>query len=281
MYGNIQPRVLMENKHLLGADGLLQRFIPGLLDPSKSGKPNLSMPSCLTYAPQWESALRLIATLPAQTYTLSPAAHATFDAFTSWYWQNSRDERITGTTDEYMTAYGKLEGTALRFALVLHVLTSPYASEVSDDTMRAAVRFIRSYVIPAIRYLYSEIAGLTEGSIELWMIKHIVQISDNLTVTLRDLKRSAKRPLELIPVGQHNDAILNAVQPLVDMGWLIQTDERKTGATWAINPTIQHAEATYRRQVIDAKQRILDGIHEAATAKGYDSPRKIARGNTG
>jgi hypothetical protein len=106
MYGNIQPRVLMENKHLLDADGLLQRFIPGLLDPNKSGPPDLTMPASLTYQPQWESVLRLIAELPAQTYYLSPAAKSTFEQFLQWYWQNSKDERITGTTDQYMTAFG-------------------------------------------------------------------------------------------------------------------------------------------------------------------------------
>jgi hypothetical protein len=77
--------------------------------------------------------------------------------------------------------------------------------------------------------------------------------------------------------------MVEALIPLEQLGWIICTDPNRNARsrTYAINPTIQHSESAYRERVIQARQEIQDSIHEAATAKGYDIPRKLVRGATG
>jgi len=278
IYGNIQPQVFKQNLASLAADGLLQRFIPAILrgNKTKLGNP---VPEYMTSAQAWENTLRLVYALPPQTYRMSPQAYEAYREFQSWYEGAKRDERLLNASSEYMTAFGKLEGTAGRLILMMHLMESPFSPYVNVEVVHRVVHIVRGYIIPAFRYALGELAGVLDDSFDQWMTDYIIQVSsDTQTVDLRSLKRSARRQLEGKNEWQKDQMVLDAMHTLEKAGWVLQIDEKmnKHQVVWAINPSIAGMFREYREKVVKAKQRHADYIYRYATAQGKE--RKFVKG---
>jgi hypothetical protein len=278
IYGNIQPQVFKQNLASLAADGLLQRFIPAILrgNKTKLGNP---VPEYMTSSRAWENTLRLVYALPPQTYRMSPQAYEAFRDFQSWYEGAKRDERLLNASSEYMTAFGKLEGTAGRLILMMHLMESPFSPHVDVEVVHRVVHIVRGYIIPAFRYALGELAGVLDDSFDQWMTDYIIQVSsDTQTVDLRSLKRSARRQLEGKNEWQKDQMVLDAMHTLERAGWVLQIDEKmnKHQVVWAINPSIAGMFREYREKVVKAKQRHADYIYRYATAQGKE--RKFVKG---
>lgn len=237
------------------------------------------MPDCMTSAAAWENTLRLTYSLPPQTYQLSFEAYVAYREFQAWYEDAKQDERVLDSGDEYMTAFGKLEGLAGRLMLLFHIMESPFMPQVSADIVHRVVSLIRGYVIPAYRYALGEVGGTMANDFDQWMIAHIIQISSDVqTVTLRDLKKSARRPLDGKTDWQKEQAVMDAMLTLEQSGWAVQVENElnKKRVTWAINPSLSTMFKDYRQDVLKAKQRHADYIYRYAIDKGKE--RKIIKG---
>lgn len=266
IYGNIQPAVFKANLASLAADGMLQRFIPAILrgDKTKLGHP---VPEAFTSAAAWENVLRLVYSLPVQTYRLSESSYSAFREYQAWYEQAKQDERLMLSNDTFMTAYGKLEGTAGRLILLFHVIENPFSPVVDVNLVHKVVDLVRTYLIPAYRYALGEVGGV--DSYDQWVADWIIQHYDQQSVTLSDIKRGARRPLEGKNIWLQDQMTLNAMHNLELAGWVIRTDdgtgEHKHHAHWSINPDLGARFADYRKKVILAKQRLKNKILERAT----------------
>ena len=282
IYGNIQPQVFKANLINLSADGLLQRFIPAVLRGSatKRGEP---VPEYLTHAAQWEQTLRIVYSLPESTYKLSPEAYQAYRDFQTWYEEAKQDERLLNSGEAYMTAFGKLEGTAGRLILIMHVIEAPFSPTVSADIVRRVVDLVRGYIVPAFRYSLGEIGGAVDNSFDQWLVDHIIHIApDQQIVNLRGLKRSARRPLEGKTEWQKQQTISDAMDVLEQARWVVRIEDEpnKQHIVWGINSSIATMFADYRVSVIKAKQRHADYIYRIAAAMP-DSKykgRKLVRG---
>lgn len=266
IYGNIQPRVFRDNMAALSADGLLQRFIPAILrdDKTRLGNP---VPEYLTTAAAWENTLRMVYAVPAQTYKLSPEAYVVFRAFQSWYEDAKHDERLLHSGDTFMTAFGKLEGTAGRLILLFHVTDSPFTTLVPADVVHRVIRFVKSYLIPAYRYAFNEVSGTS--NFDQWVTDYIIHYCDHDHITMSEIKRGARRQIDGISPWQADQMVLGAMQMLEVSGWVMRMDDgtRETQhfAQWAINPALVTQFKDYRERVIKAKQRQLDDIYKLST----------------
>lgn len=260
IYGNIQPRVLRESMAALSADGLLQRFIPVVLDGSLTRKPE-AIPAYMRNDGEWSQALRAIFSLPAMTYRLTPEAASVYSDFQDWYAMRRQDERLLQSDESFMTAFGKLEGLTGRIALIFHLIEAPFEPYLNADLMRRAVTFAKAYIVPALRAALCDIGG--SSSLERWVHDWIIQHADKQTVTMSDIKRAARRQLDHIHPNQHEARVMVAMIPLEDAGYILRLDDMSTThrAQWAINPALADQHADYRRQVIEAKQRQLDEIY--------------------
>jgi hypothetical protein len=270
IYGNIQPRVLRDAMSVLSADGLLQRFIPVVLDGSLTRKPE-PIPPYMQNTGAWGNALRVIFSLPAMTYQLTPDAFTLYRAFQDWYSTKRQDERLLQSDESFMTAFGKLEGLTGRVALVFHMLTSPFDLQVSADTMQRAITLAKAYIVPALRAALCDIGATS--SLERWVHDWIIQHADKQTITLSDIKRAARRQLEHIHTNQHDARMMLALIPLEDADYIVRIDDMSTThrVQWAINPALITQHETYRRQVIDARQRQIDEIYKLSP----NEPRKV------
>ena len=278
IYGNIQPQVFKQNVAALSADGMLQRFIPGILRGSKTKLGN-PIPEYMTSAAAWENVLRLTFSLGEQTYRLSPEAFDVYREFQAWYEEAKQDERIMDSGTEYMTAFGKLEGLAGRLILLFHVIEAPFTNQVNASVVERVIDLVRGYIIPAYRYALGEVGGVIQNDFEKWVVEYVIQNSaDMQMLDLRSLKRSARRPLEGKTEWQKDQAVLDAMLVLEQAGWAIQIegDLNKRKVTWAINPGLPTMFKEYRTDVVKAKQRHADYIYRYAYDKGKD--RKLVKG---
>lgn len=277
VYGNIQPTVFYQNVASLSADGLLQRFLPAVLTAENT---RLGNPSAQTQASKdaWENLLRLVYALPAQTYQLSFGAYAEFRQFQEWYEEAKARERLLHSGDTFMTAFGKLEGTVGRLALLFHVMESPFQAYVDPSVIIRAVNIAKQYLIPAYRYAFGEVGGTS--SFEQWLADYIIQYSDKRTLTLSEIKRSARRPLEGMNIWTQDQFVLNGMYILEQANWVKRLDdgseETRHHAEWAINPALINEFRDHRKKVIKAKQEILDMIYDK---QPVNKPRTIVHGN--
>ncbi len=271
VYGNIQPAVLRQSVEYLASDGLLQRFVPGILDTTRTrrGEPGP------TAGPQeWEQIVRLVHSLPTSTYTLSPEAFDLFRQFQLWFEQSKRDEVTLQSDDSYLTAYGKLEGTTARITLLWHLIEAPFSTVVQADTLARAIRFTREYLIPALRYTLSHIT--TSEPFDAWVRDYLLYHCEGReSITLSDIRRGARRQLEAIrsPAVQ-DQMVLEAMEPLERAGWVIKSEGTSVRSVqWAINPAVAQAFADQRRKIVLARQRQQDERTRIAKL-----PRRIVAG---
>lgn len=267
IFGNIQPRVFQGNVEALSKDGLVQRFIPVVLrsDKTKLGNP---VPDYMTCRAQYEQMIRVIYGLPALTYQLSDDALAVYRSFQEWYEQAKRDERTVRSSDTFMTAFGKLEGLVGRLALVFHVIEDPYSLSVSAALMQRTISFVKTYVIPTLRYTHDgDLGGVS--SFDLWLADHVIHNADKQMLTLSDIKHSARRQLKGSNTWSADQMVLGGMMTLEQAGWVIRMDDRTQEhrhiAQWGINPDLLREFAAHREAVMKAKQRQLDEIYKLST----------------
>jgi len=280
IYCNVQPQVFRKVLSNLSSDGLMQRFIPMTLRPSKTrlGNPVPGWSSC---KPIWDHLIRQVHATGERHYTLSESAYSAFREFQQWYESSKHDERLIRSPVEFMTAFGKLEGLTGRLALVLHMIEDRDSSQVSADIMHRVISLVQGFIIPSFRYCYSDIGGLTEESHEYWITAHILQIANEGTVSLSDIKRSGRRqwgdmrPLDL------DQLVRDVMAELEGRHWVAVVEDNRKSTVWAINPNLVEQFKHQRQRIISVKQEIKDKMRQHAESLGRDTEgdaRYLARG---
>ena len=277
VFGNIQPRVFKDNLPSLSADGLLQRFIPAVLRKHSWGIGE-EIPEYMTGAAAWENTLRMVFALPPTLYKLSPDAYTVFREFQQWYDSAKQDEYLLMSNDTFMTAFGKLEGTVGRLALVFHVMEQPFSTTVSVDIMSRVVELVKTYIVPAFRYALGELSGT--DLFDQWVADYIIHYYDKGAITMSEIRRSARRQIDGKSVWVQDQMILSAMHTLEQANWVMRADDGKREnqhyAEWMINPTLAERFADHRKKVIVAKQRQREFIYKlspnpAQPVYGYES----------
>jgi len=194
-------------------------------------------------------------------YDMTPEAKALFRDFSAWYLVLRRAEMLLNAADTYMTALGKIEGTCLRMALIFHILEDRKSHYLTAKTMQAAINVMKQFFIPSMKYSFAEVAE-QKNTLAEWVTDHIIQIAGiKSTVTLGDLKRSARRK-----IGDMNEMSVNAelymiMGDLCDANYVILVDETNPRApVWAVNPDIAITFADHRKAIIAAKQQVRDNF---------------------
>jgi len=282
IYGNMQPKVFRDNITGLSKDGLLQRFIPVVLDGTKTKLGN-PIPDTLSSRGQYDQMIRVTYGLPAMTYQLSPEAFTEYREFQRWYESAKQDERLLQSSDTFMTSFGKLEGLAGRVALVWHVMDHPYDLQVSGATMRRVVRFIKEFMIQTLRYSFGgELGGAS--SFDQWMTDYIIQHCDKPSLSLSDIKAGARRQMGSVNTWGASEMIFASMSTLVDAGWVARMDdgskEHQHQALWAINPSLMVSFRAHRTKVIALKQVRLTETYKLSS-RNKDHGEHRAYGFTG
>lgn len=269
-YCNVQPQVFRRVLPNLSSDGLMQRFIPMTLRPSKTrlGNPVPAWSSC---KPTWDHMIRQLHATGERHYTLSESAYSVFREFQQWYESSKFDERLIRSPVEFMTAFGKLEGLAGRLALVLHMIEDRDSAVVGVDIMRRVIALVRDFIIPSFRYCYSDIGGLAEESHEYWITAHILQIANEGTVSLSDIKRSGRRQWGDMRHLDLDQLVRDTMAELEARQWVAVVEDNRKSTIWAINPSLVEHFKDQRQRIIAIKQEIKDKMRQHAESLGRDT----------
>lgn len=245
-YGNVQPDVLHGNTLLMSEDGLLQRFIPVPINPAlfKKGK---ATPASTWNVNEYESMIRLIATLPKQDVRLSPEAQVIFDEFMDWHFDTQAELRHIDLSKTFMSTFAKYTGMSLRIALLFHMMETPFSNMVTADVMTRAIRVIREYCVPATAYALKEIGGL--DTFDRWLTDYVCDVAGHQTeLALPDIIRSAKKLLGKMPAWQQDRQVAESMQVLQNRNWVaIKPDHpNKKTTVWVIEPTLVKSFEAHR-----------------------------------
>lgn len=259
--GNIQPRVLSNTLESLCEDGLMQRFIPVLLR-SKLTKKGNPIPKEFSTAGLWNSKIKELFVLSDNKYKLSTEAWTEYEVFQDWYYKTRTEERIIRADPDYLNAFGKLEGQVARLILVFHLIEDPLSLHVPPERVARVVQIAKTFLVPSLRYLYNEIGGKDTHTLDGWITSHVIALAGKQdTLSLRDLKRSARRKMTHILKYQQDQAIRDAMAPLEGWKWveIVEDDPRKGRLVWKVNPRLAEMYTEYRKEVARIKEEQSHG----------------------
>jgi len=280
IYGNVQPPVLAKALESLSEDGMMQRFLFGVLRPTHTRKPK-PIPPMLSHEAQWNRMLRGIASMPPMAYKLSPSAQKVFDRFQDWYLDYINKERLYRSSRLITSALGKSEGTVGRLALVMHMIESPWNIEVSGELMANACDLYADYFMSSLKYVVNELTPDKTNSIEAWVRRHILVASGlNDKLTTSDIISSSRRLWDKHTKPHEKTQIINSLLSGMELsGWVqmiaLESDSRRSHWVWAINPKPSQVYAEQRVRIIAEQQEVLDNLRETS---GGRIPRRFAKG---
>ena len=266
IFGNLQPQLYKKYLAAMTDDGLLQRFIPAVLRNDRSELSN-PLPDMFSNRREYETMLRQIYATPTMTYKLDSKAYEAYREFQVWYEEMKRDERIVGASSSYLQAFGKLEGTLGRIALVMHLIESPGLQTIGLQTIQNAVKFVKGYVIPIYRFTLGDDGGFGDGALHQKAIEWVLYHSERTDFGIADIRKGLRRWLEDVPLHQRHAAIHDAVANLESMGWVTIINDHYTRASWAIHPGVKTVFADHRKELIRAKQRLKNKFNEYTNAQ--------------
>lgn len=275
IYGNVQPKVLHDALGPLTIDGLMQRFIPITLRTAHTslGEP---IPAVFSEHSIWDQTIRDVHQLVPRTYTLSKGAYEHFRKFQGWHLKRLKEDSTIATHEDYQTALGKLVGQIGRLTLICHAIEAPHEQEVSQDLMARMIQIGKDFIVPSIRYVYSHLNS--QDHFEYWLMNHILAYATRKTIKRSEIRRSAVRQFEGLPLWQKNQKIEDAMETLTSMNWVIKINDSFHQTEWAINPNLSSYFNSQRREVLRIRQSRLDENRRIAMKSGKFVKRRFYPG---
>lgn len=284
LYGNCQPEVFRRNVGEGASDGLIQRFMPVLLDAGKNRMWQQPVPHHESFASEYDTLIRRTFTLPVFEYEMMPEAMQLFREFSAWILHFRSLERILEQSSAYNTAIGKAEGNCARIILLFHLILEPYSPFVSADTAARAIALYQEFMLPSLRYVFLEMAQ-QRSKIGEMVLDYVIQNSAvKPVVTMGDLRRAVRHGDIQSTPQRVDEEILMAMDELIgrELAWIHQGHPRNP--TFAINSTVSIVFAERRKELIVARQDRVDRFRQnfknrtghlptVRNAPGYDELR--------
>lgn len=268
IYGNVQPDVFTQYAPKMAQDGMLQRFIP-VVSQSRSEEQQFGedIPEFMQSKSQYESLMRLLLSIEPREYRLSHEADEKFADFRRWFYAQLTDYQLMQMSEDFLSAYCKLEGTCGRIALIMHMCEHPYDAEVGVNIMLRAIAITRDYIVQSLRYTLAE-AGIE--SFDKWVVTWLAtRAVDYDSFTLGDLRASARKQLRDMTPWAQDQRILLALMAPEERGFCKRIDDGSLmhagRAQWALNKEIVKRNEKWIKRIVEAKVRDMQYMYRLST----------------
>ena len=253
LLGGIQPARLAE-LHGLTSDGLLQRFIPVVMGPSK-----LAEDQACDDAAYKRLVHELISAKPRR-FVFDDDALLVMNLLRREL--HDLEQASGGLADGFQAFVGKLIGLSGALAIILHMAADPQANvgrNIDAETVSHVRNIMLNFILPHAFEFYRTAESTTNGD-RLKRLASWVLTSNQTTIKARDVIRNVAclRELSLFKLNEQ-------ISPLVAAGWLDPVDRTPVNREWRINPNVAHQFA---------KQREIEDKRKARVAELMGSPRK-------
>lgn len=258
------PSALQRHARKLPADGLLQRFIPVLVQPG--GKADRRADVSPTAQAYHNVMVRLYQYGPGSGVRI---VRMTDEAAELLHAERERLRSLALAVQVYGDGFAghvaKHAAMLARIALVFHAVTGrehPAERRLEVDAVRLATRFMRKALRHA-QALYGDLLG-QEGAVSLARAVAAVLLADKRQeITRRELVHSC-HAWRKSDDDRHRD---EAMRFLVDVGWLREEhgDYIKPHVTrWSINPAVHERFAEHGEQHRERRRIVLEAIRGAS-----------------
>jgi hypothetical protein len=195
IYTNVQPDVIASFMRTASDDGLIQRFLPGIIPDSNASRVGVGRPDFLSYKHQWEQCLRRIhsATQGGKQYRLCEQGESLLYDFEHYLENLKREERLIQSAPALQSSIGKLLGQLGRMIFIYHLIESPDDQIVSLMTVSNAIDLFKTYMIPSLRAFYA-IGDKTE-SFEKWLAEYLL-VGNEEVISVSEVIRGGRRLFE-------------------------------------------------------------------------------------
>ena len=266
IYGNCQPEVFRQYGGQAASDGLLQRFMPVLLNSKKNALWQNSLPSFMSSSGEYEQLIRRTHALPKMDYTMSAPAMERFRDFCQWCMDFRELEKSLTNKGAYQTALGKMEGQCARLILLFHIIERPHEITVEEETVERAMRLMHKFFMPMMRYVYLEIAGQRDSTGVAVFNAVLQAASVRPTITLGELRRASG--MDATPkMHEANERLRVYMDELAAFGFVMLHRDSKN-AVWSINPALADMFADDRKRMIERRQAVIEKMRGEIEAKG-------------
>lgn len=261
IYGNCQPEVFRRNVAEAAADGMIQRFLPVVLNAGKNAMWSNSRPDFASHREEYEQLIRNVFLLPEFEYAFAPEANEDFRTFCEWCLRFRESERYASHSSTYQTALGKMEGNAARLILLFHLILDPFNPFVSAMTVRRAVELFHKFFVPMLRHSFLEV-GKQRDPIGTALFDHVIQKSGVVaTITLGEVRTVLKHLFRNdVPLWQSELMVRCAMDEMASLNYVAMHQDHPKNPTWAINPNLATVFANRRRAVIEGKQKVIEQL---------------------
>ena len=249
----VQPERLAELSNLT-SDGLLQRFVPVMMQAS-------SFPREVEDDGPSELYDRLIGRLMRVEPTVVMASAEALDVFEEFQREIYRMEQLQGLGGAFTSFLGKLTGLQGSLALILHLISAPdnfALRRISGEDARAATRILKEFVIPHAHLFYRVTSDRGDWD-QIRSIASFVLTQDRERLTQSDLV-SGVRALR----GRNQRDVAASMSPLVAGGWLVEDGLTQPPKAWRVQPGLRTFFAERRRTEIARKAEAQAMILQSA-----------------
>lgn len=277
LYGNCQPQVFRDTVKGASTDGIIQRFLPVVLNPNFNAMWQEAVPSWASSEHDYEQLIRRVFGMPAFEYRLSEGGNKVFREFCAGALKFRDVERRFNSSPTYQTALGKMEGNCARLILLFHIIDDPYSPEVAEDTVRKATKLFNTFFLPSLNYTYLEVGQQKDPMAEQLLTVLVQWASARPTITMSDLRRGIKSnewANSQSPMAQIQ-MIRIAMDDYTNAGYVTLLQDHPRFPVWSINPAVANAFAEERAKIIADKQDRIEKMEAALIAQGKPPRRPL------
>jgi hypothetical protein len=245
--GGIQPDRLAAIRDLT-SDGLLQRFLPVLMQAPERGDENRPVSAAEN---DYAKFIELVQGAPSLRYKFAADAanvrRGVLDRLFSL-------EQVDGFSGALIGAIGKLKGYYARLALTLHVAAErtatmqgqilTYGADIPRGTAEAAEQLLFDFLLPHIFGLYDVVANGGKERESVRAIASFILASDKDRLRPSDLTAGVRKLR-----GEPQNKIAEWASRFCAMGWLRPENENTTTpSAWLVVPGLREHFAHRRQQ---------------------------------
>jgi len=258
IYGNCQPEIFRKHIANSSSDGLLQRFMPVVLNPDLNAMWQDAVPSFMSFEHEYENMIRQVFAMPPTEYRLSEDAMKLFKGFSQWALRLRENERLMRSSAVFNTALGKLEGNCGRIMLLFHGCENPNSTVISKETAWKAIEVIKTFFYPMMRYTYLVVCQQRD-TLGQFLVDYVIQCSGiKDTLSMSDLRRATKTITGSESYDSRTDFNIRCVmEDLIVDGWVAYSQDHPRNPVFIINPELAVRYKEHRLRVIKAKQEIV------------------------
>jgi hypothetical protein len=249
--GGIQPARLAEI-HGLTSDGLLQRFLPVLM---QAPRPALDI-DCTEATNAYKALVWQLIELPAQQIRLTDGA---IEAMAELQQHIFKLEQVGEALSEGFEGFiGKLAGYAGSLTLILHLIDNPKEAVrnfIGRQGVESVHRLITNFLLPHAHDVYRTGEGETE---RLRKLASYVLTSGLNRIRLADLTNNVWdcRGKRVFEINQR-------VSPLVAGGWLAPIEQGPECRAWNVNRAVVDAQFAERCRIEQERKLVIGQLLEA------------------